>query len=142
MRVIQRAIDDLALFRFMRAKGRQLKEDELADEASAKGFLFDKDYTIAMDDYLVDVDCPKCNKSWTDKLSSIVGQNSTCPNCKYTINGKYTSYRITESQTIKEITLEDLIALWGVEDVDGFRRGINCRINELVKTKLNKSNKS
>lgn len=142
MRVIQRAIDDLALFRFMRAKGKTLKEDELKDEASAKGFLFDDDYTIPMDDYLVDVDCPKCNRSWTDKLSSVIGQNSTCPNCEYVVNKKYISYRITELQTIKEISLEDLISLWGVEDVDVFRTGINRRINEIVKSKLEKSNKS
>jgi len=138
MRVIQRAIDDVALFRIMRVKGKELKEEELEDERSAKSFLFDEDYAIVMDDYLVDVDCPKCKGKWTERLSSVVGQNSKCPLCENVINKKYISYTITPLQTIKEITMRDLISIWGVEDLTGFRIGLNNRINEIVKKKLEK----
>jgi len=136
MKVITRAIDDLALYEIMRSKGKTLKEEDVENEQSALGFLFDDDYKVPLDDYKVDVKCPKCNGISTGLLSSIVGQDSFCQQCNSIINRKYIEYTITEEQMIKDISLEELISLWGVEDIIGFRSGVKRRIKEIVKNKL------
>lgn len=135
MRVITKAIEDLALYKTMRIKGKILDEEDIENEESAKGFLFDDDYIIAMDDYLVDAVCPKCFDTWTDMLSSIVGENSFCPLCNTLINRKYVEYTIKEEQQLKEITFTELISLWGIEDVKGFRSGVKKRIEDIVEKK-------
>ena len=82
MKVITRAIDDVALYKVMRHKGKKLKEEELENEASAFGFLFDNEYRIPMGDYLVDVTCPNCDVISTECISEVVGQRFKCPYCK------------------------------------------------------------
>lgn len=136
MKVITRAIDDIALYHVMKKKGKTLTEEDLANEESAFGFLFDDDYFIPMDDYLVDLICPKCKTLWTDYLSTIIGQNYKCDSCQTIINKKYIQYTITDKQKIKDITLTELISIWGVEDIKGFRLGVKRRIDEIVKNKL------
>lgn len=136
MKVITRAIDDAALYKVMRIKGKVLKEEDLENEASAIGFLFDDDYKIPMGDYLVDIFCPGCNLTWTEEMSVIVGQNSICPYCNHKTNRKYVDYVITEDQVIKDISLQELIAIWGVDDIDNFREGVRERIKEIIEKKL------
>lgn len=138
MKVITRAIDDLALYETMKRKGKELKEEDLENKESAIGFLFDDDYHIPMGDYLVDVTCPKCSGVWTDLLSSVVGQDSLCQLCSVVINRKYIEYEITKEQRIKDISLKELISLWGVEDINGFRIGVKKRIQEIADKKCNK----
>jgi hypothetical protein len=134
MKVITRAIDDVALYKVMRHKGRKLKEEELLNEESAWEFLFNDDYRIPMGDYLVDVVCPVCNTISKEYISDIVGQYFGCPKCKeVTKNPEFT---ITEEQKMKEISLRELISLWGIENIEQFRVGVSKRINEIVGNKL------
>jgi hypothetical protein len=139
MGVITRAINDVALYQLMRTQGKELKDEELEFEESAIGFLFDDSYTIPMDDFLVDIDCPKCEKTWSVSMSETAGKDSICPHCNHKTSWKHTTYEITENQTVKDITLKDLIAIWGVEDIDGFRDGVRRRIEEIVSKKLKAS---
>ena len=141
MKVITRAIDDLALYEIMRRKGKELREEDLENEESALGFLFDDNYYIPMDDYLVDVKCSKCEGVWTELLSTVVGQNSKCQLCHTIISKKYIEYEITGQQRIKEISLRELISLWGIEDINGFREGTKRRVLEIVEKKCNKKQK-
>jgi Zn finger protein HypA/HybF involved in hydrogenase expression len=136
MKVITRAIDDVALYRFMRIEGKELKEEELEFEHSASSFLFDKDYLIPIDDYEVDVECQKCDDIWISTMSDIAGTDVICPLCGHKTGWKFTQYTVTENQQVKEISLKELIALWGVEDIDGFRNGCRRRIKEIVKKKI------
>jgi hypothetical protein len=139
MKVITRAIDDVALYRVMREQGKELKEEELEYEKSASAFLFNKEHRIPMDDYQVDITCPKCEHIWQSIMSLAAGSNSICPQCSYKTSWKFTDYAVTDNQTIKDISLEELIALWGVEDIDGFRKGCKRRIEEIVAAKLKSS---
>jgi len=136
MKVITRAIDDVALYQIMRHKGKILKEEDLENEASAKGFLFDDSHKIPMGDYLIDIHCPKCNKEWVQAMSIVVGQDSICPHCNHRTNRKYVDYTITEDQVIKDISLQDLIAIWGVNNIDSFREGVKDRVEEIIEKKL------
>lgn len=136
MKVITRAIDDIALYTVMRVRNRPLNDEDLENEASAKGFLFDDDYKIPMDDYLVDVSCLKCKGVSSDSMSTVISQDSICPHCSHKTNRKYVDYSITEDQIIKDISLKDLIEIWGVEDIRRFREGVKRRVREIVKKKL------
>ena len=136
MKVINRAVDDAALYKFMRAIGNALNEEEIEYECSANGFLFDELYRIPMDDYIVDVECLKCKHVWQMPMSVAAGSDSICPNCTNKSSWQYTIYRITDQQTIREISLEDLISLWGVDNIAGFRDGCRKRIDDIVKKKI------
>ncbi len=139
MKVITRAIDDVALYRMMRAQGKELKDEEKEFEESANAFLFDEEHHIPMDDYQVDVKCPKCEHLWQSTMSLAAGTDSICPSCSYKTNWKYTDYTATNNQVIKDISLKELISLWGVEDIVGFRSGCERRIKEIVANKLKSS---
>jgi hypothetical protein len=136
MKVITRAIDDIALYTVMKVRGRTLSDEDLENKASAEGFLFDDDYKIPMDDYLVDVSCLRCKETWHDSMSTVVSQDSVCPHCSHKTNRKYVDYSITKDQIIKDISLKDLIEIWGVEDIRQFREGVKRRVREIVKKKL------
>lgn len=136
MRVITRAIDDVALYKIMRAQGKELSEEEAEFESSANAFLFDEEYRIPFDDYKADIKCPKCTHIWEAPMSLAAGSDSTCPQCNHTTNWKTTEYIITDDQIIKDISLEELISLWGVEDINGFRVGCRIRIDKMVESKL------
>jgi len=135
-KVIIRAIDDIALYQWMREMGRTLKEEELAYEESAKSFLFDDEYSIPMDDYLVNITCVKCNTGWPESMSKAAGNDSVCPSCGKKTSWKYTNYEMIDGQVLKNISLKELISLWGVDDIVGFRAGCHRRIQEIVDKKL------
>jgi len=136
MKVISRSIDDAALYKFMRLTKKELKEEEEEFEASAWNFLFNDKHRIPMGDYLVDINCPKCEYIWTSYMSIAAGSDAICPTCKHKTSWKYTIYTITDDQVIRDISLEELIELWGVENISGFRTGCRRRINEIVEKKL------
>ena len=85
MRVIQKAIDDLALFTRMREDGEELSEEDTYYADTAYNFLFNPEYTIQI--------------------------------------GKM------------ELTTEELIALWGQENVHRWRKRVKEKAKRLVKTK-------
>ncbi len=136
VRVITRAIDDVAQFEFMRRSGAELREEDIENEESALGFLFDPDYSVPMDDYLVDVVCPKCQFVWSAAMSIVASIDSVCPQCNCKTSWKYITYTITANQIFREISLEDLVALWGVEDIEAFRIGCRKNIERIVLKKL------
>lgn len=141
MRVISRSVDDAALYKFMRLTDKELKEEEEEFEASAWNFLFNDNHRIPMDDYLVDIRCSKCNRTWSEYMSKAAGSDSICPHCGHKVSWKYTTYTVTDNQVVRDISLEELIALWGVEDIKGFRAGCRRRINEIVQKKLQSEKK-
>lgn len=82
MRVIQKAIDDLALFTRMREDGEKLSEEEEILASTAEGFLFNPEYTIdlagteiTLEDLLEHWEC-KDMKRWRsvtrDKVEALV----------------------------------------------------------------------
>jgi len=136
MKVLHRAIDDIVLYTVMRDNGIPLKEEDIEFEQSAYGFLFDDDYRIPMDDYDVHVFCSSCEKySYSDKMSVLSAGESRCPKCKVIQDEKTTNYKIFPGKKIKDISLEELLALWGIDDINGFRKGTKARIEELVMKK-------
>ena len=136
MKVLHRAIDDVVLYTVMRDSGTPLKEEDLEFEQSAHDFLFDDSYRIPMDDYDVMIDCFGCKKySYKDKMSVLSAGYSRCPKCYTTQEEKVTSYKIASGKPVKDISLEELLALWGIDDIDGFRKGTRARIEELVEKK-------
>lgn len=78
MRVILKAIDDLALYRRMHADGENLSEEDIFHADTAYNFLFNPEYTITIGNM--------------------------------------------------ELTLEELLAIWGCEDVDGWRKKTRERV--------------
>ena len=98
MKVINRAIDDIALYIVMRKNNKTLSDEDELNDVSAKGFLFNDDHAIAMDDYLVDVECPRCEQTWKKHISTVVGQDSICPHCDHNISKKYIKFTLTEDQ--------------------------------------------
>jgi hypothetical protein len=136
MKVITRAIDDVALYEVMRAQDKELTEEEKEFESSANAFLFNEEHRIPLDDYKVDVICPKCENIWESIMSLAAGADSICPACNYKTSWKFTTYTVTNDQIIKDISLKELISLWGVDDIKGFRAGCKRRIGEIVSSKL------
>lgn len=135
MKVLHRAIDDVVLYTVMRENGVELKEEDLEFEASAHGFLFDDEYRIPMDDYEVLINCHQCNNySYTDKMSILAANDSVCPECQCRQDEKAANYTIV-NQFIKDISLQELLEMWNINDIDGFRKGTRARIEELVKKK-------
>ena len=141
IKVIIRAIDDAALYKFMKLVNKTLNEEEQEDEKLAWSFLFNDDHRVPMGDYLVDVICPKCNGTWSSYMSHAAGSDSICIHCGHKTSWKYTTYQITNDQGIVDISLQELISLWSIEDLDGFRKGCRRRINEIVAKKLKSENK-
>lgn len=142
MRVVTKAIEDIAQFKIMRILNIPLKEEDLEDEESAVSFLFNRDHRIPLDDYIVDVICQKCSFVWQDAMSLVASTDMECPFCNSRSSWKYTVYRITENQTIRDISLEELMSIWGVEDIELFREGCKKNIDKIVDKKLRKRQKS
>lgn len=136
IRVITRAIDDVALYEIMRAQNKELSEEEVEFESSANAFLFDEEHRIPFDDYKADIKCPKCSHIWEAPMSLAAGSDSICPQCNHMTSWKITEYITTNDQIIKDISLKELISLWGVEDIKGFRDGCRVRIDKIVSDKL------
>lgn len=135
MKVLQRAIEDAAYCKSLRDADIELSEEEKEWEMSALSFLFDENHKIAFDDYLVDITCTKCNHVWPIEMSIVSAEMSICPVCNNNMSPKYVVYDITEEQSIREISLEELISLWGVNNIKTFREGCLNRIEELSKRK-------
>lgn len=138
MKVIQKAIEDAAFAQSLRNNGEQISEEIKEWEESALSFLFDDNHRIPFDDYMVEISCPRCGFTWTNYMSTASAETSICTECKYKINSKYIEYRIKSEQAIKEISLAELISLWGVENISMFRDGCKKRINELSQKKRQK----
>lgn len=131
MKVIQRAIEDAALAKSARDCDEEVLGEMAEWEDSALNFLFNNDHKIPFDDYKVQIICPKCKHSWTDAMSIVSAEPSICTECRYKISTKYIEYRITNEEVKSEISLAELISLWGVNDIEGFRDGCWDRIEEL-----------
>ena len=143
MKVIQRAIEDAALAKSARDNDEVLSSEMAEDEDSALSFLFNNDHKVPFDDYEVEIICPKCSQRWNATMSIVSAEPSICSGCKYKISTKYIEYRITEKKVTAEISLEELISLWGVENIEAFRDGCWNRIEELsVRKKPKKKQES
>ena len=137
MKVLHRAIDDIVLYTVMRDSNISLKEEDLEIEESAHGFLFDDDYRIHMDDYEIRISCTLgCGKyCFTDTMSNLASGNSQCPKCHVMHDEKTAVYEILNKDKIKDISLQELLWMWNIEDIKGFREGTKKRIAQLVKKK-------
>jgi hypothetical protein len=135
-RVITKAIEDIVTVEVSRKLNRQIKEEELEYEESAKGFLFCDDYRFPIDDYLIDIPCPKCKIVHMLKISSAIGQHFECINCHHKVNKKYIGFKINDKQKIRDISLKDLLSIWGIENIDNFRENVLDKIEKMIRSKL------
>lgn len=136
MKVIHRAIDDIVMYRSMKEIGKDLSEEDLEFEDSAYKFLFDDNYRIPVDDYLVDIECSKCNsKLLGKKMSDLSNNKITCCNCEFEITTNSALYTISSNTIIRDMNLRELLSLWEIEDITGFRDGVLDRIEELSQKK-------
>lgn len=140
-KVIERAIEDAAHAKGLRDSNKKLSFDAQENESSALSFLFDPKHKIPFDDYVVEITCPKCKHVWHKPMSEASASKSKCK-CKYKISTKYIDSKITNKIVKKEISLEELVSLWGVDDIEGFRDGCWRRIEEQSKQKGKKYKKN
>jgi hypothetical protein len=120
MKVISRAVDDLVSIELLKKQNVVLKEE---------------DKEIALDDYLVDVVCVSCQWHSTSSMSEFSGHESICPNCNDLIDPRVCDYEITEQQVYRDISLRELLSVWEIEDIVGFRSGVRERIKVLTEKK-------
>ena len=135
MKVLHRAINDIVLYTIMKDNNIQLKEEDLEFEQSAYNFLFNDDYRIPIDDYNIVIMCSGCTRNYNDKMSILSAGDSRCPNCYTPQDEKTTEYTISTTSNVKDISLEELLTLWNIDDINGFRKGTKARIQELVTKK-------
>jgi len=135
MRVIQKAIDDLALFRRTLESDVRLTIDDWDMGTSAYCFLFDDSYRVPIDDYYIDIMCPGCDDAWVDKISEVAGKDLICPLCGCEVPWATIRYTISSDHEVRDISLGELLSIWGCEDVSGFRRGARKRVAELVESR-------
>jgi len=136
MKVIHRAIDDIVMYKSMRETDKSLSEEDEEFEDSAYHFLFNDNYRILVDDYLVDIECPKCRcLTAKTKMSQLSKDKAKCASCGLSIRLSTASYTISDKTVIRDMNLAELLSLWGIEDVAGFREGVLERIEELVEKK-------
>lgn len=136
MKVIGRAVDDLVSINLMRQQGTPLKDEDKESEESAMSFLFDDNHRIALDDYLVDITCVNCMASLSEPMSQFTGGESICSGCNTPVDPKVCDYTITENQVYRDISLQELLATWDIDDIDGFREGVRNRIKSQVAKKI------
>lgn len=132
LKVISRAIDDLVMYQTYRAEGKELRDDEKEYEATAYGFLFDEEYTVPLDDYIAIVKCQKCNNETEKLMSLVISEDFFCPECKNKITAKTAVANIVSTKVKVEITLEELLSYWGMDNIKAFRIGCKKRIKELI----------
>lgn len=136
MKVIHRAIDDIVMYRSMREEDKELNEEEEEFEDSAYKFLFDDEYRIPVDDYLIDIQCPECQTLQSSrKMSEFSNSKVECTQCNTSLLSSCSLYKVADGTIVKDMNLRELLSLWGMEDIAGFRDGILERIEELVKKK-------
>jgi hypothetical protein len=138
VKVIRRAIDDIALYQTIRKLGRTLSEEDLQFEESAYSFLFNDDHKFPVCDYFVDATCSKCNRVWTSYISSLSSGDKKiiCPICRYPNTRKKLYCVIAKDQTISELSLKDLLEIWDVYNIDGFREGCRKEIKDKVERRM------
>ncbi len=134
IKVLHKAVEDIVLFRLMKEEEKELTEEEKGYEKSAYGLLFDPKYKIPFDDYYVKVIC-KCGATKQQLISLVVAENYKCFNCSHKTSPKTTSFKFVQEQSLKELTLEDILAIWGIEDIEKFRKEIKYRIEKLIEMK-------
>jgi DNA-directed RNA polymerase subunit RPC12/RpoP len=132
MKVINRAIDDLVIYTIYELEGKELKEEEKEYKESAYGFLFDENYTIALDDYEAIVRCQKCGQETPRRMSIVTSEDFVCPKCRNKITAKTAAGNVVNFSSRVETTLEELLSYWGMDNVEAFRTGCEKRIKELV----------
>jgi DNA-directed RNA polymerase subunit RPC12/RpoP len=132
MRVIQRAVDDIVLFTKVQ-QIRKLSEDEKEYLATANDFIFDDEYRIPIDDYNIEIFCGKCKKSWIERMSIATSEELNCPTCGHRITWKSIKYQVID-ETLKTMNLKELLALWDIKDIKGFRKNMTRLAEEARKT--------
>ncbi|RLC18212.1 MAG: hypothetical protein DRI24_03720 [Deltaproteobacteria bacterium] len=132
MRVIHRALDDVALFTEA-TDNRVLSKEEEELLSTARAFLYDDEYRIPVSDYHVNISCSKCKKFWTTKMSTASSSLLMCPHCKQTVSLKNIEYDIVETKELKTINLKELLDIWDIEDMGNFREGANVYIEAAIK---------
>lgn len=135
MKVIARAIDDIVTISLIKQQNITLKEEDLEIEETALGFLFDDDYRISLDDYIVSIICPMCENIFNVNMSIFSCDEAICTKCNKQIDPNISDYRIFEHQSFKDISLKELLATWNIENIDEFREGVRERIRTLVEKK-------
>ena len=140
IKVINKAIDDLALFIRNFEDEKLLSEDDWKIAQSAYCFLFIDNYSVPIDDYNVDVYCSFCEEIWVSKMSYLTQQldleteqaEIQCLNCKNYTSFNDLSYEMSRNQKIKTINLQELLSIWECKDVQKFREKTFKKIKELV----------
>jgi hypothetical protein len=135
MKVISRAVDDLVSIELLKKQNVALKEEDKEIEETATSFLFNDNHRIALDDYLVNVVCISCQWHSVHSMSEFSGHESVCPNCENLIDPRVCDYEITEQQVYKDISLRELLSVWEIDDITGFRNGVRERIKVLTEKK-------
>ena len=133
--VIQKSINDIALFKTLRQEGKKLTEEEEEYEESAWRFIFDDEYRIPMDDYLITITCARCEKKWNNYVSKASGSHVVCPVCRHRTSWKFATYEMEPEQVIREMSLSELLSLFGINNLDEFRTGVKKRVEELIQKK-------
>jgi hypothetical protein len=146
MKVIHRAVDDIVLYETMLENKPSIKEEDMEDLESAKSFLFNDEHLIPFDDYIVIIICQECGTEAKLLMSEFAAEDYICKQCNTLCNPVLTEYYISSEQAIREISLKELLSLWGIENINAFRKGTIRRIEELkAKKRLalkNKRNKN
>ena len=135
MRVIHRAVDDIVLFTKVQQE-RKLTEDEKEYLATASSFIFDDDYKIPMCDYNIEIFCSKCKKFWTEVMSVATSEELNCPICEHRVTWKSIKYRILDAESLKTASFKELLDLWDISDIKGFRDNVKILAAEAKRTGL------
>lgn len=138
VKVIKRAINDAALMtnnipkwelKLSNCKNEkkirkiQIEIDKMKNiKETAISFLFNPDHKIPWGDFSIQIRCPKCKNEWVNFMSIAAEKSSKCPECKCIISSKYIQYRIVKEYKEKEISLEELLYLFEINNIDEFRR--------------------
>jgi hypothetical protein len=137
--IIGKAIDDLAFFRRSLEDNKRLTEDDWEYATTAYCFLFHDDYSIAIDDYHVDVECSYCDDIWVARISELTQQlddndhaDISCPLCKRTTSWSAIKYERSKDFLALEAKLIDIISMWGYTNIDEFREKARDRIEQLI----------
>ena len=133
MRVVQRAIEDIALFKFLKEE-RDLTTEEENLLASAEGFIFDDKHFILMEDYKISLFCPRCTKQTVERISKIAGTGFSCEHCEHTVSWKCLKYTVYEEEPLQESSFAELMDIFGV-DVPSFRKGVHKYVEKVVAKK-------
>jgi len=131
MKVLHKAVDDIVTFTIKIEDGEELTKEEEYEIETANGILFDPDWRVPIDDYYVEVICSRCGHAWAMKMSVVASEEAICAKCKRKTKPKTTSYIVSDKHVVREISLEELLSIWGLENVEAFREGTRRQIEDL-----------